>query len=78
MMRGARIWGWCGRGKGDGGGPQRAELARAEKQERPGVRVLGALGRREEKENGMSMGWGSSWTGKPKPRESARSVPLRR
>jgi hypothetical protein len=43
-----------------------------------GVRVQGALGRREEKENGMSIGWRSSWTGERKPRGSARSVPRRR
>jgi hypothetical protein len=37
--------------------------------------VLGALGRREEKRNGMGTGWRSSWIGERKPRGSARSVP---
>jgi hypothetical protein len=40
-----------------------------------GVRVQGALGTREEKENGMSTGWRSSWIGEWKQRGSARSVP---
>jgi hypothetical protein len=53
--RGSLPGGCSGHGRGDGGSPQRAELAGAEKQER-WVRVLGTLGKREEKGNGMGTG----------------------